>query len=427
MVSRVGSGLTSFAFDVWVYQHTGSITQFAFLTLAITLPGICIAPIAGSIVDRWSRRWLMVISAICSSLCVLTVGILFALGHLEIWHIYLAVAGKSLFSTFGVTAFRASVVLMVPKNRLGRASGLTQGTDSIVRLVSPALGGILLGILKLPGVILLDFITFIFAIIPLLILNVPELPHTDNTEIDSQDKSLLSGVVEGWNYLLTRRGVLMLVFLRSIYNGAIGSAMILVTPLLLSLTTPAGLGPLLSLAGSGMLVGSIFLGVLGDRQANLVNIIFISIFLGSCGLVTGGMRPSLTLFTISGFFFALGIPLINGCTQILLQRKVAPEIQGRIFSMNNMIATAFPPVLAIAIGPFADKVLEPLMDFDGPWSQGIGQLIGSGPGRGIGLLFILIGLTTLLSTLIVYQYEPLRRLESELPDTVDFSKENQVA
>jgi MFS transporter, DHA3 family, macrolide efflux protein len=87
-----------------------------------------------------------------------------------------------------------------------------------------------------------------------------------------------------------------------------------------------------SLAGSGMVVGIRRLAIVGDRQENLVNVIFISILFGSCSLVTGGMRPYLILLTVSGFFFASGIPLINGCLQILLQRKVAPQIQGRIFS-----------------------------------------------------------------------------------------------
>ena len=110
IISKIGSGLTSFAFDVWVYQQTGSITQFAFLTLAITLPAFCIAPIVGGIVDRWNRQWIMVISTICSSICVLTIGILFILGNLEIWHIYLAVAGKSIFTALSGTAFRASIL-----------------------------------------------------------------------------------------------------------------------------------------------------------------------------------------------------------------------------------------------------------------------------------------------------------------------------
>ncbi|QJB46192.1 MFS transporter [Dolichospermum flos-aquae] len=426
IISKIGSGLTSFAFDVWVYQQTGSITQFAFLTLAITLPAFCIAPIVGGIVDRWNRQWIMVISTICSSICVLTIGILFILGNLEIWHIYLAVAGKSIFTAFSGTAFRASIILMVPENKLGRASGFTQATDSIARLVCPALGGVVLGTLHLEGVIFVDFISFMLAIIPLLVVDIPKLPPTDDLLVDIQQTSFISGIQQGWNYLLTRPGILLLVLLRTLYNTTIGAALILVTPLLLTLTSPESLGFVMSLAGSGMVVGIIYLAIVGDHQENLVNLMFISILLGSCGLVIAGIRPSLILLTISGFFFSSGIPVINGCFQILLQRKIAPQIQGRIFSLNNMISMLFPPLIAIAIGPLADRVLEPLMDFDGPWSRGIGQVIGSGPGRGIGLLFILTGLITILFTLIVYQYEPLRKLETELPNEVDFSSVNSI-
>lgn len=62
LVSLTGSGLTGFALGVWVYQRTGSVTQFALISLFTALPGIVFSPLAGALVDRWDRRWAMILS-----------------------------------------------------------------------------------------------------------------------------------------------------------------------------------------------------------------------------------------------------------------------------------------------------------------------------------------------------------------------------
>ena len=95
---------------------------------------------------------------------------------------------------------------------------------------------------------------------------------------------------------------------------------------------------------------------------------------------------------------------------------VAPEVQGRVFSVNDSIATASLPLAYLVAGPLADRIFEQLMTVNGPLAGSIGQLIGTGTGRGIGLMFIILGILTMLMTIIAYQYAPLRRVERELPD-----------
>jgi hypothetical protein len=84
-----------------------------------------------------------------------------------------------------------------------------------------------------------------------------------------------------------------------------------------------------------------------------------------------------------------------------------------------MFLTATPPIAAALFGPLADEIFEPLLAFEGPWADGIGAIIGTGPGRGIGFLFIVIGIVTVLTSLLSSRYAPLRKLEIELPD-LDF-------
>jgi DHA3 family macrolide efflux protein-like MFS transporter len=100
LVSLIGSGLTEFALGVWVYQRTGSVTQFALTIFFFTVPRILLSPLAGTLVDRWDRRWAMILSDSGAGLCTLITALLLAANRLEVWHIYLLTATSSAFSTF---------------------------------------------------------------------------------------------------------------------------------------------------------------------------------------------------------------------------------------------------------------------------------------------------------------------------------------
>src|SRR5512143_953797 len=91
MVSFIGSGLTSFALGVWVFQKTGAITQYALISLFFVLPGVLLGPLAGTLVDRWDRRQAMLISDLGAGLSTLSVAVMYMLGGLQVWYVYLAV------------------------------------------------------------------------------------------------------------------------------------------------------------------------------------------------------------------------------------------------------------------------------------------------------------------------------------------------
>lgn len=159
LIASIGSSITAFALDVWVYKHTGSVTQFAFITLSNTLPLILLSPIAGLFVDRWDRKWIMILSDLFAALATVAIGALFIIGRLEVWHIYLANTFSAIFMAFQIPAFIASITLLVPKQHLGRANGMLSFMNGTARLVAPPLGGILLGIVSLQGIIVLHLTT----------------------------------------------------------------------------------------------------------------------------------------------------------------------------------------------------------------------------------------------------------------------------
>ncbi|MCF2151596.1 MFS transporter [Desmonostoc muscorum LEGE 12446] len=423
VLSLVGSRMTSFALSIWIYQHTNSNTQFTLLILSTTLPAIIISPIAGVFVDRWSRRWIMIISDFCAGLCTLTIAWLFMNGNLEIWSLCLISAISSGFSAFQSLAYSSATTLLVPKEQLGRASSMTQIRLAIAEILSPVLATALLVSVQIPGVIIIDLTTLCFALICLLLVNFPEVqiakPKTDREEVGFLS-SLLQEVTFGWNYLIERPGLIGLVIFIGISNFLIGFDEALTTPLVLSFTSIQNLGTISSIASSGMLVGSLVMSFWGGLERQ-INIIFISMFFLGLFYVLAGLCPFPILFTISNFFIFFIVPIVNAGIQVIYQKKVAPEVQGRVFAFRSALTQGFLPLSYLIAGPLADQVFEPLMAADGLGAASIGQIIGVGHGRGIGLMFVIMGIFSIFVTFIAYFYPRLRLLEDELPDTSPFS------
>jgi DHA3 family macrolide efflux protein-like MFS transporter len=231
-ISVIGSGLTSFALGVWVYQKTGSATQFALLSFFSMLPGILAQPFAGALADRWNRRRMLVLCDAGAGACTLIVALLIYAGWLEVWHIYILNAVNSVFRVSQVPAYMAAVTLLVPKRHFGRSAGMMQFSDAVAEIAPPALAGILIAVVHLWGIILIDFATFLFAVGTLLFIRIPHVPRAGSEE--SQKPSLLNEAVYGWSYIAARPGLLGLLVFFAINNFLFGLFVALSTPLVLS-------------------------------------------------------------------------------------------------------------------------------------------------------------------------------------------------
>lgn len=415
LVSLTGSGLTGFALGVWVYQRTGSVTQFALISLFTSLPGIVFSPVAGALVDRWDRRWAMIISDTGSGMCTLSVALLLFANRLEVWQIYIAMGLSSTFSAFQWPAYSAATTLLVPKEHFGRASGMVQIAEAVAQIGSPALAGVLLGVIQIQGVILIDFATFLFAVLTLSLVRVPKPETTE--EGKAGQGSLLHEAAYGWKYIRARPGLLGLLLLFATSNFATGIVEVLFTPLVLSFATAAVLGMILSIGGLGFLGGSLTMSAWGGPKVR-VNGIFIFSLLQGVVLFVAGFPPQVTILATAAFLFFFSHPIITGCSQTIWQSKTAPDVQGRVFAVRRMISWSSLPLAYLAAGPLADRVFEPLLDEGGALANSVGQIIGTGQGRGIGLLYMILGIISILATGVGFLYPRLRQVEMELPDII---------
>jgi MFS family permease len=415
LVSTIGSGLTGFALGVWIYQETGSVTLFAMNLLAFAIPNLLVSPFAGALVDRWDRRWVMIMSDTGAGLATLSIAILYMTDNLQVWNIILATALNSAFSTFQWPAYSAVTTLLVPKEQLGRASGMVQIGEAISRLLAPAAAGALFVTVGLGGVIVIDFATYLFAVLTLLFVRVPS---PERSEAGEEGKGALwKEALYGWTYISARAGLLGLLLIFAAFNFVSGLIMPLIMPMIMDMTSALVLGYMVSIVGVGMLVGTLVMSAWGGPKRRIHGVLGFLMLAGfSFSLL--GVSPLIPVMAVAGFFLMFTMPIISGSSQAIWQSKVAPDVQGRVFSVRRMIASSMIPLAYIVAGPMADRVFRPLLLEGGALANSVGQLIGVGPGRGTGFMFIVVGAVSILVAGAGYLNPHVRNVEDELPDAI---------
>lgn len=408
VISLLGSGLTRFALGVWVFQETGSVTYFALISLFGFLPGIVMSPVAGVLVDHWSRRKVMMASDLGSGMLTLTVAALLWADGLAIWHIYVLAGAAAVFESFQWPAYFAAMSLLVPEKQLGRANGMVQFGQSAADILAPFLAGFLVVTIGLEGIIVIDCVTFLFAVGTLALVRFPE-PEPDRSS--KSGASIWSQAAVGWRYIKERRGLLALLLLFTGLNFSNSFAIVLLTPMVLVFSDAAMLGIVLSVSGGGMLAGSLVLTVWGGPKKRIHGVLAFAILFGA-GMCIQGAQPIVMVVAAGAFLASFCLPIVNGSSQAIWQTQVDPALQGRVFSVRRMLAWSSTPLGFVLAGPLSQSVFEPLMREGGALAPVLGPVIGVGPGRGMGLLFIAMGLLMGLTAVAGYLYRPLYRVEA---------------
>lgn len=412
LVSMLGSGLTNFALGVWLYDQTKQATPFAITVLLGSLPRILLLPFAGSLADRFNRRLIMILADTFTAVFTLIIFILLGAGNLQLWHIYIIAAMMSVFSAFQEPAYSASIAMIVPKEKLGSANGMVQMGQAITSVLTPVLAGALFVFIGFKGIIIIDFVTFFFAVGALLFVRIPQPERA----AEHKDKNVWQDMAFGWNYLRQRTGLFGLLLYYAMVNFLLNWSAVLLIPMVLSRFTADVLGIIQTILGVGMLAGSIVMSAWGGAKRRIPAAIGF-IVLAVTGFIIAGMTPNPYLIGVGAFVLMFFVPLASGNSQVVFQTKVARDVQGRVFSVRSAISQSMMPLAFLTAGPLADRFFEPLMSEGGALaSTFIGQWLGTGAGRGIGLMFIISGVVAIVTSALVYANPRIRNVEDELPD-----------
>ena len=413
--SLVGSGLTAFALGIKIFQDTGSVTQMGTLVMFASLPAILLYPLAGVVVDRCDRRWVLILSNVGAALSTLSLTIPLISGRLEFWELCLPIAVVSSLTAVQSPAYSVAATLLIPRQHLGRINGVSQFLAASVQIVTPLLGGILITRIKVFQIIWIDVATYLVAILTLAIVRIPPGP---NSVTQSAPESFFKDITFGWSYFAERRELLLLLLLGAFVNCTLTFGQVLTVPVVLGLSTPYVLGVIQMLGGVGVVLGSLLLVAWGIRQRQLRTMFRLTLLFG-LALACIGLRPS--VFTIAagilvGWFC---IPIVSGCLQVIFQTKIPVEVQGRVFATRLMIGRSTVPLAPLIAGALADRFFGPLLISGGALSGSVGAIIGVGNGRGAALLLIVAGISTILVAAAASQNRRLRMLDQQETGVVD--------
>jgi DHA3 family macrolide efflux protein-like MFS transporter len=417
MVSVLASNMTGFALTIWMFQETRSATAMGLMQVCFIAPFLLISPFAGAMVDRYNRKLMMMVSDLVAVTATFAILILQATGLLQFWHLYVAVVVEGLGSAFQWPAYLAAISTMVPKEQYGRANGMMSLIDSGPGVFAPILAGALLPFIGLTGILLADVATFFLAIAALLLVTVPQ-PET-TAEGEAGRGSLLHEAAYGFKYIFARRPLLALlstILLLNLVQGLSGGA--LMAPMILSRTgdNSVALGAVESAWAIGGVLGGLLMSAWGGPKRRIRGMLLGWMVFTLFGQVLLGLGRGLVLWIPAVAIAAMSFPVSQGCSNAIWQAKVAPDVQGRVFSARRFIAWFVDSISPIMAGALADLVTEPAMQSQSWLSGTFGWLVGTGPGSGMALQYILSGVGWIAIIAVASFIPVIQRVEDLLPD-----------
>lgn len=415
VVSMLGSAMTWFALTLWAYELTEKATALALLSLFAFGPTILLSPVAGALVDRWNRKVVLILSDLAAGLATLVVLLLHWTGSLQLWHLFIIgfIAGS--FQAFEYPAYAAAITMMVPKEQYARASGMLEMAWAASSVLAPLMAGVLLGVIGLTGIMIIDVVTFLFAIGALLLVSIPQPPKSD--EGLKGQGSIWKESLYGFRYIWERPSLLALQVLFAVGNLFDFGGFVLFAPMILARTSSNEivLGSVQSAGAIGGVLGGALLTVWGGTKRRIHGVL-IGWALSSLGLLFMGLGRGLVLWMLAAFIYAFFEPIVNGSDRAIWQSKVAPDVQGRVFATQLLLSQITIPIAMLLAGPLADQVFEPAMMPGGSMVGTFGRLFGVGPGAGMALMISVAGIVGMVLPLLGYAIRDVREVETIMPD-----------
>ncbi|WP_436760711.1 amino acid adenylation domain-containing protein [Streptosporangium sp. V21-05] len=412
LVSIIGSSLTEFAIPLWIYITTDSLARFALFSVLALVPGMLVSPLAGALVDRYDRRKVMLAGDIGAFGTQLALGVLLWTGNLQIWHIYPLLVLLSVALTFQRLAYNSAIPQLVPKRFLGHANGVVQMVTGTAQLVVPLVAVGLMSVIGLEGILVLDVVSYVFAIGVLLFVRFP------GTMAWKRRESLVAEMVEGWKFSWGNKGFRGMLFFFAVLNIFLSPLFLLISPLVLGFATLADVGRISFFGGLGVFLGGLTMTVWGGpRRRRLRGVMLSTLVLGLFCLVTG-LQQNLVLIAVGAFGMSFWLTMLNGVYATIIQVKVPQRFHGRVIALNTLIAWSTLPIGFGLVAPYGSTLFEPLLVPGGPLADTVGLVLGTGEGRGVGLMYVLFAVAIAVTALVAMRTRTLSRFDEDVPDAL---------
>ncbi len=363
LVSLMGSLVVQFAIVWWITEITRNALFLSLGIFLYFLPIVLLAPIAGVLADRLNRKTIILIADSFQALVTVWIIVLFYLNLADLnpLAVILINSLRGVCQAFHMPTVSAIIPTMVPKDKLSRINGVTFLFTSLMQLVGPMIGAVLMAISgnALEVVLWVDVFTFSIAVFPLLLIKIPSVRGLNKNNKETNDTSFLDEFKEGIRIIKLIPGLITLLFLDVLISFLIAPINVLLPLYILEEHS----GDVFSLAilmlflNGGMIFGAVITSLKKEWKHK------ISVYFGGMFIVMGLI--SVFGFAPSGFFILLWIgvsfigfilPIINTIYITIIQTTVPPDKLGRVSSVTQSISSSMYPIGTLAAGPLAIAV-----------------------------------------------------------------------
>jgi DHA3 family multidrug efflux protein-like MFS transporter len=415
LVSGVTSSFLWFALTFWVYLETRSVVATGVIGGAFALSSAVLAPYFGTFVDRHRKHHAMTVTTSLSLACFAVATLVFlavptssllSLTHPAFWVLVGATLLGSVAGNMRGIALSTCVTLLVPESRRDKANGMVGTVTGISFAITSVFSGLVIGGPGMGWAYVGSVVVVAAMLVHLRTISIDEAaPVVDAADGESTGHVDIRGAVDA---IRAVPGLGLLIGLAAFNNLLAGVFMALTDAYGLSLVSVEAWGLLFGFISLAFIAGGIAVAKFGVGNnalrlvliCNLVNWSVCSVF---------AIQSSIVMLTV-GMIVWLGlIPVIEAAEQTVLQRSIPFERQGRVFGFAQLIENAAAPLTAFLMAPLAEQVFMPLMT-DGRGADLIGSWFGTGPERGIAVMFTVAGLIGVVVTIAALRSRSYRRL-----------------
>lgn len=404
--SSLGSAMTNFALVIWLYQESGSALTTALLTVCSYAPYVVMSIFAGVISDKWNKKTVMLVCDTFAAACTVAVLILLKTELLAVWHLYILNGLNGLMNSIQYPASDTASTLLTPEKHYQKTSGMRSFSNSLISILTPVFASGIISFGGIDVVIIFDLITFAVAFLILLFfIRIPEIPHSSEKKV-----SFLQSAKSGLIYLKDNSGLLWLILFLSAINLISSTYEAVLPAMILSKKNETALGLVNGCVGIASLVGSVIAVFFPEPKSRTRMICDCLLFSMSTENFLLAFGKNTAVWCAGAVLGWLVIPLMNANYDVIFRRNVPKEMQGRVYSVRNMLQFFTIPVGYFLGGLLTDKIFEPFMA--NTKISLLTFLFGNGKGSGAAFLFFIIGIAGVVVCLIFRRIKPLRELDS---------------
>ncbi len=402
-ISLVGSRCTAFALGIWLYQQTGKTTEILLIPFFQEIAVLLLNPLLGMIVDKVSRKALMILADSAQALGSIFLTISISFNSFNNTILYAVVILQGLFASLQSLAANATVVPLTREENRHRVNAVKEMLFPLAGIVAPPIAGLLFFRWGLVSVIAFDLASYLVS---MGILVYARIPRIEQTEHGAKERAL--GNMEGFRYLKSHRCLLFYAMAFGVLNFFWNGPLEMITPYLIA----SGVGPsMLSLSMSlmsiGVLMGAVFLAVKNVQNKGAAALFTLAIAWNGIWTFVFGMARDPILLAAALFFLMMALPVAGALFNTEMQNRVPLQVQGRVFSVVYQISGGTAPLSFLLIGPLTDRVFTPMM---GESSTGLlRRIFGEGPQAGMGLVLSLSGFLVFVIALLFMSQRKSRR------------------